>query len=89
MRQDLEKEPEQSVTAQQPGQCPAHHIWESGPSPNRSQWGTPISGWISWGQEGSVLPHLSVHIYQTLARECEALMQKYLHLLQIVETRRQ
>ena len=86
MRQQLEKGSEQSVTAQQPGQGPVHHVWESGPSPNCSQWGSPTSGWISGRQQGSALPRLSVHSYQTLARECEALMQKYLHLLQIMET---
>lgn len=32
------------------------------------------------------LPCSSVHSYRTLATEHEALMQKYLHLLQIVET---
>ena len=30
--------------------------------------------------------HLPVHSYRTLATEHEALMQKYLHLLQVVET---
>lgn len=34
----------------------------------------------------SYLPFPSVHSYRTLATEHEALMQKYLHLLQIVET---
>jgi len=34
----------------------------------------------------SYLPSPSVHSYRTLATEHEALMQKYLHLLQIVET---
>ena len=88
MRQQLEKGPEQLVTAQQPGQGPVHHVWESGAS-NCSQWGSPTFAWISGGQEDSVLPRLIVHSYQTLAREHEALMQEYLHLLQIVEARRQ
>lgn len=34
----------------------------------------------------TMCPVLSSHSYRTLATEHEALMQKYLHLLQIVET---
>lgn len=38
------------------------------------------------GGPGAALTAVSAHSYRTLATEHEALMQKYLHLLQIVET---
>lgn len=38
------------------------------------------------GAPGATLRAVSAHSYRTLATEHEALMQKYLHLLQIVET---
>lgn len=46
--------------------------------------GAPWAG--SLGVLGANLRCPSVHSYRTLATEHEALMQKYLHLLQIVET---
>lgn len=49
--------------------------------------GAPTSGWPSrnqWAVSSRSCP--SAHSYRTLATEHEALMQKYLHLVQVVET---
>lgn len=71
-----------------PGQQSAEaqaHVWELGPS-RKCGGHEPRSGWTSRG-ESPVSPACpSAHSYRTLATEHEALMQKYLHLLQIVET---
>lgn len=49
--------------------------------------GAPTSGWPSRNQWAvSSLPCPSAHSYRTLATEHEALTQKYLHLVQVVET---